>query len=278
MQASPLPSQVGSWQILGDLGPHPDGALCHARSDTHTRAVILLLHAPLSPQPQRVARLRDLRHPNIVGVLDCCLQPPAIVLEPLEGELLSARLLRGDLDWRRVVAGGRGLLRGIMEAHQQGIFLGHLRPEDVVISRDGRWLSLGWALPQTASVANTQADVYAVGQLLRALLGEGAPPRALADVITRATEADVRQRYATAAELERALDMAQRSAEKAQEIPQTVQQPPAPVPPPSPAAANKADLRRFLPYVGGGIVFFLLILFISALLCANLYLRVTYGE
>src|SRR5262249_28211798 len=63
---------------------------------------------------------------------------PYLALEYLDGESLRARLAAGALPIRKALRYCRAVADAIAEAHQRGIVHADLKPENIVIPRDGR--------------------------------------------------------------------------------------------------------------------------------------------
>jgi serine/threonine protein kinase/signal recognition particle receptor subunit beta len=185
---------------------------------------------------------RRLRHPALAPALDHGVsdgrlfvvtelapdegRPPA-TLESLEGKLTAAEVARIVHD----VAGA------LAHAHEQGLVHGALTPASVLVDAKGRGLLLDLGLaqaeaPSAAGRARLAArlhragclapealadegaeptpagDLYALGAVLRRALGGGATPLSpdLAAIRGRCLDPQPRGRYATAADLARALD------------------------------------------------------------------------
>jgi eukaryotic-like serine/threonine-protein kinase len=81
-----------------------------------------------------------LRHPNIVEVLDAGSHEgtPFLVMELLEGELLSSRLAREHLELPVILGFAYQATRALEYAHQHGVIHRDLKPENLYVVADPR--------------------------------------------------------------------------------------------------------------------------------------------
>jgi Tol biopolymer transport system component len=103
-----------------------------------------------------------LNHPNIVAVFDVGTHDgvPYIVSELVNGEPLRRDLDRGPLEIRRLLSIGTQIAEGMAAAHAAGITHGDLKPENVLVARDGRAKIVDFGLA-TASGASPSAGTPA---------------------------------------------------------------------------------------------------------------------
>lgn len=189
--------------------------LSHDRSFRHRFLREAQLAAPLS-------------HPNVVRVYDFGHDPdgrPFIVMEYVEGGSLAEMLARdGALTPARVVAVARDCCSGLAYAHAAGLVHRDLKPQNLLLDRDGRvkiadfgiarTLDDGTSLTLTGSVLGTAgylapeqaggaqvsaaADIYGLGVTLHQLATGSMPgpdaPQALPDplrgVVARCLDPD----------------------------------------------------------------------------------------
>jgi len=116
-------------------------------------AVKVLAHAGTDPVRQR--RFTDeaqaasaLNHPNIVTVYDVGSHDgmPFIVSEMVEGPSLREMLARAPLPVRELLDLGAQMAEGLAAAHQAGIVHRDFKPENVMVTRDGRVKILDFGL------------------------------------------------------------------------------------------------------------------------------------
>ncbi|HXZ29063.1 MAG TPA: serine/threonine-protein kinase, partial [Terriglobales bacterium] len=91
-----------------------------------------------------------LNHPNICTLHDVGHQDGVdyLVLEYIEGESLSARLVRGPLPVEQVLKTGREIAEALEKAHRQGIVHRDLKPGNVMLTKSGaKLLDFGLAKP-----------------------------------------------------------------------------------------------------------------------------------
>ena len=111
----------------------------------------------------RPSRWRKLSHPNIVGVYDQGAdgQYLYLAMEYVPGRTLRALLReRGWLPWQEALSVMDPVLAGLAAAHQAGIVHRDVKPENVLITADGRVKVVDFGLARAqAAVGNTRAGM-----------------------------------------------------------------------------------------------------------------------
>lgn len=218
------------YEVTQRLGRGGMGVVYAARDRVLDRDVaIKVLDAP-NPDAQLAQRLREeakilgrLEHPGIVPVHDAGTLPDGRAFYVM-------KLVRGDrLDRALGVEASLGqrlerflrICDAVSFAHAQGIVHRDLKPENVMIGSFGEVLVMDWGVAtllerdddnvvvgtpgfmapeQSRGVADTRADVYALGAILTAMLPTPIP-RPLRAIAARAQAASLDHRYATVSEL-----------------------------------------------------------------------------
>src|SRR6202051_14368 len=163
---------LGPYEIVAPLGAGGMGEVYRARDTRLDRTVaIKILSEHLSSNPEakqrfeREARaISSLSHPNICHLYDVGQQDGTsyLVMEYLEGETLSARLLRGPMPLDQVLKYGAQIADALHKAHRSGVVHRDLKPGNIMLATTGaKLLDFGLAKPVAAltSVATLTAAV-----------------------------------------------------------------------------------------------------------------------
>src|SRR4030042_259705 len=138
----PLPagSRLGPYEILAPLGAGGMGEVYRARDTRLARRVavkVLPSHLSSSAESrQRFEReaktISQLSHPHICALYDVGNQDGVeyLVMEYLEGETLSERLLKGALSFEQVLRYGIEIADALDKAHRQGVAPRDLEPRN----------------------------------------------------------------------------------------------------------------------------------------------------
>ncbi len=145
-------SRLGPYEIVGPLGAGGMGEVYRARDTRLGREVALkVLPAEWTGDPVRTQRLDQearaiaaLNHPNIVAVYDVGIQAGVsyMVTELVDGEPLRGPKfgLRKTMELAAQIAGG------LAAAHEAGVVHRDLKPDNILLARDGRVKILDFGL------------------------------------------------------------------------------------------------------------------------------------
>ncbi|HSS45106.1 MAG TPA: serine/threonine-protein kinase, partial [Thermoanaerobaculia bacterium] len=140
-------SRLGPYEILSPLGAGGMGEVYKAR-DTRlerTVAVKVLPHhlsasAEVRQRFEREAKtISQLSHPHICALYDVGREGETeyLVMEYLEGETLSDRLVKGPLALEQTLRFGVEIADALDKAHRQGIVHRDLKPGNVMLTKSG---------------------------------------------------------------------------------------------------------------------------------------------
>ena len=157
-------ARLGPYEILTPLGSGGMGEVYRARDTRLERMVaVKVLPAHLSSSPdarqrfEREARtISQLSHPHICGLFDVGREGETdyLVMELLEGEILTDRLARGPLPQDQTLRYGSEIADALEKAHRHGIVHRDLKPGNVMLTKAGvKLLDFGLAKAMTAPVA-----------------------------------------------------------------------------------------------------------------------------
>jgi len=140
-------AKLGPYQILAPIGAGGMGEVFRARDTRLLRDVaVKVLPASFAAHPDRRARFEQearaasaLNHPNIITLLDIGDADGMlfIAMEYVEGKTLRELLTAGSLPSRKVLEIGEQLADGLAKAHDAGILHRDLKPDNVMVSKDG---------------------------------------------------------------------------------------------------------------------------------------------
>lgn len=191
--------RISSYEILEEAGRGGMGVVYRARDTRLGRDVAVKCVAEGASATQRTrleneARLAArLSHPAIATIyaLEEQVIPGSddtqlfLVSEFVEGETLRARLMRGKFSRGELDRAAASLAGGLAAAHREGIAHGDLKPENIVLRRDGQIKILDFGLAvlrrESAPVAAAETLAGTPGYMAPEQL-RGQPPDARADV------------------------------------------------------------------------------------------------
>ena len=140
-------SRLGPYEIVAPIGAGGMGEVFKARDTRLDRSVaIKVLPSHLSSSPQlrerfdREARtISQLTHPHICTLYDVGHENGIdyLVMELLDGEVLSDRLSKGPLPLDQVLRYGAEIASALDRAHRSGIVHRDLKPGNVMLTRSG---------------------------------------------------------------------------------------------------------------------------------------------
>lgn len=140
-------TRIGPYRIDGLLGVGGMGEVYRAEDTKLRRAVaIKVLPQAVAADPDRLARfqrearlLASLNHPRIGAIfgLEEIGGTPALILELVEGPVLTERLARGPLSLNEATAIAGQLAEALEAAHERGIVHRDLKPANVKFTSEG---------------------------------------------------------------------------------------------------------------------------------------------
>jgi len=156
-------TRLGPYEVVASVGAGGMGEVYRARDTRLERTVaIKILPHDLSSSPalrQRFEReaktVSQLSHPHICAVYDVGRSGDTdyLVMEFLEGEVLSDRLVRGALPIDDVLRHGIQIADALDRAHRSGIVHRDLKPGNIMLTRSGvKLLDFGLAKPVPAHI------------------------------------------------------------------------------------------------------------------------------
>jgi Tol biopolymer transport system component len=157
-------TRLGPYEIVAAIGAGGMGEVYRARDPRLNRDVAIKVLTRAGHDAARQRRLTEearaasaLNHPNIVTVYDVGEQAevPFIVSELVDGKSLRTLLLRAPLAIRDVLDLATQMADGLAAAHQAGIVHRDFKPDNVMVTREGRVKILDFGL----ALVGTQEDV-----------------------------------------------------------------------------------------------------------------------
>ena len=140
-------TRVGAYEITAHIGAGGMGEVYRA-TDSHLKryVAIKVLPASVAGDADRLARfqreaevLAALNHPNIAAIYGLEKTPDltALVMELVEGEDLSVRIVRGAIPIDEALPIAKQIAEALEAAHEQGIIHRDLKPANIKVRADG---------------------------------------------------------------------------------------------------------------------------------------------
>jgi serine/threonine protein kinase len=166
-------TRLGPYEIVAPIGAGGMGEVYKARDTRLDRTVaVKVLPAHLSASAdvrQRFEReaktISSLSHPHICALYDVGNQDGVefLVMEYLEGDTLSDRLVKGPLAFDQVLRYGLEIADALDKAHRQGIVHRDLKPGNVMLTKSGvKLLDFGLAKAVAPTAARSGASLTAL--------------------------------------------------------------------------------------------------------------------
>src|ERR1700693_5209331 len=170
----PAGSRFGHYEILGALGAGGMGEVYRARDTRLGRDLaIKILSRKLSDSKLDVKRFEreagsasTLNHPNIVTIFELGQVDSNyyIAMELVEGALLREMLRAGQIPLQAVIRIAAQIADGLAKAHVAGVVHRDMKPENVMVSRDGLVKILDFGLAKLVSPdTNPLPDFETIG-------------------------------------------------------------------------------------------------------------------
>jgi hypothetical protein len=161
-------ARFGPYEIVSALGAGAMGEVYRARDSRLGRDVAIKVLPPaFSSDPESLRRFEKearaasaLNHPNIVTVYEVGLwdSVPYMALELVEGKSLRGLLASSPLPLRRILDIGGQIAEGLAAAHEKGLVHRDLKPQNLMITREGFVKILDFGLAKRVSPASLEEE------------------------------------------------------------------------------------------------------------------------
>lgn len=153
-----MASRIGPYEITREIGRGGMGVVYLARDTKLDRDVaIKVLPDEVAQDEDRMQRfereaklLASLNHPNIATIygLEEVEERKYLVMEYIDGTLLTDYLIRHRQSWRKCVEAAASIADALAAAHARGIVHRDIKPDNILFTRDGvvKVLDFGLAL------------------------------------------------------------------------------------------------------------------------------------
>jgi len=159
------------WEIVALIGAGGMGNVYRARDHELGEDVALkVLRRSVGGEAlerfrAEVKLARRVTHVNVARTHDIGKHGDAMFLtmELVDGEPLTQRIARGPVPWREAVQIARGICAGVGAAHQAGVVHRDLKPDNVMLARDGRAVVTDFGIAATQALASGESTVEVTG-------------------------------------------------------------------------------------------------------------------
>ncbi|MDQ5856736.1 MAG: serine/threonine protein kinase, partial [Acidobacteriota bacterium] len=166
-------TRLGPYELLASIGAGGMGEVYRARDTRLERTVavkVLSSHLAASAESrqrfEREARtISQLSHAHICALYDVGREGETeyLVMEYLEGETLSDRLLKGPLAFDQVLRYGTEIADALDKAHRSGVVHRDLKPGNVMLTKSGvKLLDFGLAKAMAVPGSTSGASLTAL--------------------------------------------------------------------------------------------------------------------
>ncbi len=162
-------TRLGPYEVLSPIGAGGMGEVYRARDARLGRDVaIKVLPADLASNEERLKRFEKearsasaLSHPNIVSVFDIGTTDGVswIAMELVDGDNLRKLLASGPLPLKRMLGISTQIAEGLAKAHATGIVHRDVKPENVMVTREGIVKILDFGLAKLTSPTGETGEV-----------------------------------------------------------------------------------------------------------------------
>ncbi len=160
----------GRYEILDQIGTGGMSLVYKALDHTLNRNVaIKVLKSEFAQDPQFLAKFQveaqaaaGLNHPNIVNIYDVGQERGEnyIVMECIEGITLKTYIeKKGRLSWKESVSIAIQVAKGIEDAHHHQVVHRDIKPQNIMISTDGKVKVTDFGIARAASTDTINSDV-----------------------------------------------------------------------------------------------------------------------
>src|SRR5712692_4560374 len=166
----PAGTLLGPYEILSPLGAGGMGEVYRARDKKLDRDVaVKVLPQSVAADPDTLARFEReakavaaLSHPNILAIHDFGNQDGIAyaVTELLEGETLRGKLDTGPIPQKQAGDYALQIAKGLSAAHEKGSVHRDLKPEYLLVTRDGHVKILDFGLVKRIEVSRPDEETF----------------------------------------------------------------------------------------------------------------------